>query len=608
MSSLPPSSAHRWRHLSLAALLYLAVALFMTSGALFSGQPRAVGADYTETWNWLWAQHWMADSLLHEHTWPFRTSLLDHPYGGVIWLKDPLSSLAVLPVQILGGLPLAHNLRIVLIFVASGLAFYLLARSLGVRHLVASLVGLGYAFMPYALGQAYNANTEALGLQWAPLWLWAMLRLTRQPAPGRVLLGGVLLACLLAGNQYYAMAMALVSLPFLWTALRAEPGGAPWRMSLLAVGATVALGLLLFAPAGLMLWRSVQAPDHLTVLYTPKGFTPPYVTDLKQLLLPLSPLSGATTNLPPYQDIGYPGFLVLLGCLLAPWLGPRSPWRWFWPAAGLSFLLLALGSTLTCDGHVLRVAGRALPMPWYWLVSGTPILHNMTQATRMAAPAGLFFSLGMAWSLEGLLRRWPRGRTRALVVGFSALALLEILTWPPYAIPLETVDVQPPEHAHLLARLPVEGAVLNLPLHLAMQPLSRYTWWQVTHGRPIAESLRQNPPPHIAAHIPWLGELASYQQGVRYLRGARFLGFGTGGGASQPPRGDPLLVARQLGEAGFAYVVLHRWFLDEHCDPGMSALWVEMMEATLGPGCPLDDGTTLYGVGEAAQLSLRPGS
>ena len=595
------------RGLLAAALVHAGVAALLYSDAIISAGRRVVSGPDTEVWPFLWGRFWMARSL-GQGQLPLRTDLLDFPAGGTLWVKDPVAFLLTLPLQLVAGIPAAFTACGVLLFTFSGVGFFLLARLLGAGRWVAILAGLTFAFCPHALGEAYNANTEAFAGGWCALWLWSMLRAARRPRPGAVILAGVILAGLLITNQYFALAMAVVSGPLLWLDLRG--GGKTtdrarsWRPSLTAVGASVLLGLALFAPVAWVIHLAISAPDKLNTLPAEVPLKVPNVTDLKHLLLPLSELSGPQTLEAPFQDLVYPGFLLAAAALAAPWLGPRGPWRWFFPAAGLFFLVMSLGPALMVDGHLVTRGGEPVHLPWYYLVSGRPLVGNMSLPHRLAIPTGLFLSLGLAWSARGLGDRLgarqgaPRPLLAALPLALILLALVEILAYPPYRIPLATVEASRPAHARLLAGLPHEGAVLNLPFQSHHHVLRRYMWWQAVHGRPIAASLRHSSLPTVAARDPWIGQAARAEK------------YGT----RQRPAADPG-VGRRLASMGFGFVVFHGKAYREVFPRQDSHGWLTILSRSLGQGLALTDGTVVFALdpalagrlGQEAPRFLSPG-
>ena len=559
-------------------LLNTALAVTLCWDAVASGGRKVVGAPDGELFPFLWGQWWVGESMLKEGKLPLATTLLDYPMGGTLWVKDPITALITLPVQLLAGLPTAFTCSMILIFVGSGVGFFLLARLLGASRLTAVVTSLTFAFCPHVLGEAYNSNLEAMAGGWCALWLWSLLRATRRGGLGPVLLAAVMLFCLLVTNQYFGLAMALVTGPVLAAGIYEARGRRPWKRQLASAMGAGLLGLGFFLPMALMIKGSMQGGQALSFFEERVIFAVPFVSDLKHLIFPLVPLTGPSTLYTPFQDIVYPGLITAGLALLAPLLGRPGPWRWLWSASGLLFLVLSLGPALLMDGNVIKAGGEAITLPWSWLITDRPLVGSMTLPHRMAVPTALFLSLGLAWSLDGLRRRFARAPRvafgLALIYGLGCLA--EILFYPPYRVPLYTTDVTPKPHARLLAAMPGQGAVLNLPLSLGQNTLNTYLYWQTVHGRPIAASLRVGAAPSLVRQVSWFSNLAKDQQ------------------TPLEPHSADASVPRRLVAQGYHFVVIHGFYWTVNFGDTNLRLWLDTLERTLGRPIVLADHTMVY--------------
>ena len=576
------------RGLLACALIHAGVALVLLWDAIASGFGRVVGSSSAELWAFLWGHFWMRQSLLVEHRWPYQTLLVDHPHGGVLWLKDPIMLVAMLPVQLVAGIPAAYTASQLSLFVLAGMGLFLLARELGLGRWPAILGSLAFAFAPHTLGEAFNGNIEALNTCWQPLWLWAMLVVLRRPGPATAAVAAAALWALLLTNQYWAIAMAAVSGPLVAQRLwRQRALGPPWR-ALAWLGAAVGTGLLLFAPAGMAIQASMAAADKINALTQGQvPLMPPYTTDLLHLLRPMAPLRWQT-EFPPFQDLVYPGFLVLLGALAAPLLGPRGPWRWWWPAMGLGFLVLSLGPALSIYGRVVGAPDSIVWLPWAWLSSAQPLLRSMTLPHRMAVPAALFLALGLAATLHGLWGRGARGQGAAVAVLLGLGAMAEILIYPPYAVPLASTATPRADHARLLAELEQPGAVLNLPFDLGSHDQRICLWHQAVHGRPIGMTLRITEPPSIVDAIPLLWRVGGP---------ARRAALDAWDPQAHPE--DPWGVLA-MRDAGYGFVVVHQGLLEQGRLGSLDSYGAQL-EPVLGPPLILAEGTLIFALDPAAR-------
>jgi len=574
----PPSGGLDRKGLLWTVLLNASLAVALCWDAVVSFGGKVVGAPDGELYPFLWGQWWVGHSLLTQGRFTTQITLLDFPTGGTLWVKDPITSLLTFPVQLVAGLPAAFTSSMILIFVGSGVGFFLLARLLGASRLVAVVASLTFAFCPHALGEAYNSNLEAMAGGWCALWLWSVLRACRRGGVRPALLAALLLFCLLVTNQYFGLAMALVTGPVLIAGIYESRHTRPWWKQLLTAAGASLVGACLFLPVAMLIRASISHGQALTYFDPAAVLAVPHVSDLKRLIMPLAPLSGPANLYTPFQDLVYPGIITAIMALLAPVLGARGPWRWLWPLAGLSFLVLSLGPALVVDGHVIKWGGEAITLPWGYLITDRPLVGSMTLPHRMAIPTALFLSLGLAWSLDGLRRRFaPVPRVAwALALVFGLGCMVDIIFYPPYMKPLTTTDVKPRAHALLLAAMPGEGAVVNLPFGLGHNTLNTYLYWQTVHRRPVVTSLRVGAAPSVALSVPWLAPLARSNRS-----------------AFAPPKPDPA-VAKQLLALGYRFVVVHGYYWTTWFGDDDLLNWITTLETTFGKPVALKDHTLIY--------------
>ncbi len=560
----------RLRELLAVAAAHAALWVVLASEAVAHLGDRVVGATNTETWPFLWGHEAMTRALWGEGRWFYRTDRLDWPQGGVLWLKDPLWTALLSPLTRAAGAPVSAVLEGGLLLVLAGTALYGLARQVGVGRLAAAAGAVTFAACPHFLGEAYNGNFEAMAHGWMPLWLWALVALVQAPSAGRTLAASGALFLLFLGNQYYFLAMAAVSpvvlAAELWRA-RAE-GRTAARIGWTT--AAVGLGVALCLPVAHLIDASIAAPDHLTFLDDAPQLYPPFTTDPVQLFRPFAPLVKAPPN--PFQDLVYPGWVLVFAAAAAA-AARRDRWSLVALGTGALFLALSLGPYLLRDGLPVEADGRFVGLPFYVLVTGKPLIGRMTLPHRLAMPAALGWSLGLALLLDVLARRGRAGLGVSL--GVSALAIGEIALAPGYRLPLDTSPADRPAWAVALAESPVEGGILNLPTPANFNSRWVYLWQQAVHDRPLALSLR-------------IGELPTVLRG-----GGRAL-------RDDDPTALPVDLLDRLGRGRFAYVVLQHWLLD---GPDASRAWVAELEARLGPGQAFD-GVVVYPTTDAARAAL----
>ncbi|MEC8380965.1 MAG: hypothetical protein VXZ96_11615 [Myxococcota bacterium] len=564
--------------LLIAALLSLVIGCFLCWDAVSSGGRRVVGASGAEIWAFVWGHFWFAQSIIEQGTWPQFTLLSDFPDGGALWLKDPIMLVLMLPVQLIFGVPSAVTASQLLLFVLSASGGFLLCKQLGLSRSSSVISGLIYAFCPHTLGEAFNGNIEALNTCWLPLWLWSWLKVMTHFTWKNTLISGVALFLLLIGNQYWGLAMAFAA-PAVFAVCLLEDR-TNWKRLFAAASLSVLVGLVLFAPVGWWIWESLQHSNRLNDITSGSiSLSVPYVSDLKHLYDPMAKLWKLEVLPPPFQDLIYPGVILVIGSLVAP-LGQRSKWGILCLVLGLSFTVLALGPALSFDGEVLQSErGNMYALPWWYLITNQPALNWMTLPHRMIIPATLFFSIAFAITVDRFLaKKWHWG--------LGALVLTEFFVYPSYQIPLVTTGLPKTDHALFLRHIPQKGALLNIPVNLTSNHMRIYFWYQVIHQRPIAMSLRYSEYPSISKEVPFVEISSKLTQAILP--------------STEEP--DPLNI-EGLREAGFGFILVHSRYLREFLATEPE-IYLPYANAHLGKGIVFSDESVLYPLRQEEFTSL----
>ncbi len=533
---------------------------------------RVVGATNTETWPFLWGHHAMSHALWEEGRWFFRTTMLDHPDGGVLWLKDPLWTALLSPITRTMGAPVAALLEGGALLVLAGVAMFGLCRALGVQALPAAAGALAFAVCPHFLGEAYNGNFEAMAHGWMALWLWAMVAVLQHPGWIRALLAGIGLFLLFVGNQYYFLAMVLAS-PVLGLAVLSTAQDR-WAARVGWAAAGVVLGIVLCVPIIVALRTSIEAPDHLTLLDNTPLPWPPFTTDPMQLVAPFALLSKAPPN--PFQDLVYPGW-VLVFTTLAGALWRRDRWAVWALAFGTTFLVLSLGPVLLHDGTpVLTDTGAPIALPFYHVQHWHEVLARMTLPHRLAMPAALGWALGLALFVDRLANRSALRTGLALLV--VSAAVIELMVIPGYKLPLQSSPADTPAWAQGIAETPLKGGLLNLPSPARNNARAVYLWQQATHGQPLAMSLR-------VGRLPTVLGVSDPQDRTEAARARRL--------RDDDPDAIPDDLRARLQAAGFRWVVLQLWLLNR---PEEHRPWLAAVEDQMGAGLAFQGAVVVFAV------------
>lgn len=470
------------------ALLYLLLAALLVNpgdwSSALSGHP---GVD---VYNHAWGSWWWAQSLSQGEL-PWRTDLIMHPRGGVLFHIDPVGALLALPIALAGGaspesVALGFNLVAVLRFALAGFAAHLLAQELAQRPGPHALVaGLAHMTAPYLLCEQYNGITEATATGFVALALWGWARaLHRQRLRDHALAG--LLTGLAAANSFYFGLALVLPLALILLVLLLRRRLSPLAL-LAGAGSTAALAL----PVFLLFRASFEVPDAAL----PRGGHQNLALILHNAVDP--------------QELVRPGFasydfaaagelfehsfylraslllLALVGLLRLP--RPRAAWL----ALSLLPLVLALGPYLVWNGALVKMGEQVVGLPFILLQLAVPELA-ITHAARLGV-VGIASLCGLAG--VALSRLSPRlGWPLSLLLG--GLVAAEGLWASPISPPLPSAPAEIPALvAALEGKDPADRrGVLDLPPQVDRTMLtSRYLWYQVGHGRPIPYSID----PHI---------------------------------------------------------------------------------------------------------------
>ena len=391
-----------------------------------------------------------------------------HPHRHTLAYSEPLvlPGLIGAPLGWLGASPvLTYNLLLLLGYVTTALAMYVVVATWTGDHLAALLAGTLLAFNTHLMTRL--PHLQAIFACALPFSLWAFDRLLASGRTRHALwLGLGVLACALTSGHLaifavFALGAALIVRPDVWWRVRR-------RDVLLRLGGTAAVTLVV---AVVLLWP-------YQVLNDQEAFRRP--SDGLIEATPLTYLSTASRlhyNLWSYrifrvstEETLFPGVIALVLC--AAGLGLR-PSRTLMP----SRMLLAIGLV----GFVMSL-GTATPV-YGWAYATIPPLAGIRSAARfgflvIVAVAGLA-GLGLAT----LRLRWPARWMTVVSIAALAAANLEALHTPMPYVPYEGI----PAIYQPIAADPEPGAVLELPIYNGRTvPLNAsYMLAATSHWRPL---------------------------------------------------------------------------------------------------------------------------
>ncbi|HEX9372182.1 MAG TPA: hypothetical protein VF897_14300, partial [Roseiflexaceae bacterium] len=408
-----------------------------------------------------------------------------------------------LPLRAAAGTIAAYNLFVLLSFVLSGYAVFLLARRHSCGRAAAWLGGLAYTVSTFHFFHLRLGHLEQISMQWLPLYalaLDALLMTTsrarrpdrprffaRRSSVVRVLLATLALLAVSFTSLYMALYAALLTGVWVaWMVVETWVGPHPpvptalpigagqgVRAPLLNLGAMLLLTLMIVGPALLIpMVHEVQQATYMVpgTDATVRGSALPADALLPPAAHPLRTLLALPE---PYSAGAFVGYLALALALYGA--VTRAPLAARWLALTAIAWALSLGPAL----------------PFYRLISAFPPLQVSRYPDRFALLMLLGVAVMAALGAAALLARL-RGWARLVVAG--ALLGLMLLELYPGAPPL----IAPPDNPfyYTLARDRDQFSVLELPITRHNSAwLAMYA--QTIHGHPILDGALARVVPHV---------------------------------------------------------------------------------------------------------------
>ena len=458
-----------WR----SALVYLLLSLVVTWPLVLSPQSAYLGFANIDALDTLTLRGLFAATAPWEAPW---TDAVFFPTGYPALQLTPnvLDHLTGALLAKLLPFPLSDNLWWWAVLTLNGLAGHRLGRRLGGSEAAGWLCGSALLLSEPLAREANLHHAPQAMLFWAPLYLDAVLTLRERPSWRAGAWAGLWLAGAGWSYWYYALFLAMASLPLL--------PGVP-LLPMLALGG-VALAV---AAPGLMPWLLLfddlpitsmsppdpaQPPASFSALPRGKQFIAQHSGDL---LFWLRPTPIDTTN------------RVSIALIVAAALGARAL-----PAGTRRGLLgwtliggvMLLGPYLRWGPDILLVSGQPLSLPFDWLGQLHPFLARLTWPERW----GIIFSLG----LIALAARAPRPLWFAALIAAESVLLSGNL-------PVQVTSLR---HERCWADLSgATGAILELPLRRPGLRTPRVGVHRRFHRRPVVNPILL--PPGISPPPAW---------------------------------------------------------------------------------------------------------
>ena len=395
------------------------------------------------------------------------------------------------------------NLSVLLTFVLSGYAMYLLAADWTGSRRAGLIAGLLFAFSQQRFGQLNHL--EVLVYQWLPLALLALHWLLTRPGKRYGLL--FIIFVNLQALSGFHFTLNLVIAGGLLALVYAVAGRVHWRWGLAwAAGLAAAVTLLLNWPV----WRLyLYFSDVMGAIRTP-GEVRIYSAALTDYMtsLPFNLLYGWTFGrwqppdhqFQPLMPVGLAG-LLLAGAGLVWGLARRR-------ASGVVLgLLLVLAGLLLSFGLNENALGPGLaPLlrysPYAWLYDHLVFFQGIRVPGRFSALVLAGLAILAGWGLAAIFNRPAGGRPAytALALVLAGLVLLEAWSAPLVGPQFPAGQAIPAVYSWLQRETPAETVVLELPYaefsEFVYEYYSSHHWRRLANGStgftpPLYRELRQ---------------------------------------------------------------------------------------------------------------------
>ncbi len=489
------SHATRWgyhppvrRPLSLLPLL-LAPCILLRGSAVVGHFP---GQSFGEGWGRLFAAGQVARWL--DGSCPVGWSdLLAHPDGMAFWPVDPLTTLCMALLQLLGGGgpavdAAAMSITMALLLISTGLGAWLLARMAGASPAAAGATGLVLQLHPFLLRSAADSVMEVLALGPVLLLMATLLHAWRGGGRGAWSLVGLAMLGTALTSPYYAvyatLLWALLGPLALWRR-RWRPWATGGAVMILVAG--LAAAPLLLAESG----EEGRLADHFggggmrqapSAMVVPSldGSSRPRSRELRPVHheRPMDEGAGSTAQRAAGPMLRllhrFPGGIACTVCLILGLTVRRSR-----PLALLALLLFVLGSGPSQIRHLSSPGAPELSSMLQELLQALPLTDRLGNAQRMTVLYVVPVALAGGIAVTG--RRW-------LTATLGVVALLELALFSPdLRLPTTHIGV---DQAVLDA---VDGPLVTFPLGdppawNPEAPPKRSLYLATEHGQPVASS------------------------------------------------------------------------------------------------------------------------
>ncbi|MBA3946769.1 MAG: hypothetical protein H0X37_19685, partial [Herpetosiphonaceae bacterium] len=502
-----------WTYAALSLGLYFLGTLYLLARVLphfrsaIPGGAVATIDGWQNTWNMWWTH-----LALTRGQNPYVTDMLFFPAGQSLYLHtlNITNALLTMPMQLVGGPLAAYNTALILGFVLTGFATYLLALYIIGHRGIACAVGALATFNPFHVAKLFDGHLSWVTVFWIPLFLLCTLHALDSSSRRWSILASIVLAAATWTSYYYLIFSFLFTCLLLLVRFPSAIREQRWRSELTSAVLIGGLAGVLMSPLVIPALREYRAETRAAqampaVPSRPEPVEDPgwdretatYSADLVDMFWPspFQPWWGSWAD-QRHQTMHYgwfwtiaPGYGVLALAAIGTYVAGRRARVWAILVAVLWILML--GPRLRVAGVV---TGVVLPFELLRVVPGMTLGHRPNHLAIFMLPLLMILA---GFGMQVLLQR---GRGGQLALGLlGTMIVIEMMVRP---MPALAFNVDPA--VYQLRGQP--GGVMDLP---TLQRNAPSMVNQMAHGRPIMGGYLARPPATtpLVDGVPWVRQL-----------------------------------------------------------------------------------------------------
>jgi hypothetical protein len=384
------------------------------------------------------------------------------------------------------------NILMLLNFALSGLTTYLLVNEFVPNRWAAFIAGGMYTFSTYHFWRVIS-GLSLTSMQYMPLAAWRVFAFYRRPTWRNAIFMGLSIALMPLSDLYLSAYFLPVFVPLFLVGIFVA-NRAWFRVRQNVIRGAVGLLITVTVAFPFLVSSLRVTPDIQASIAQKASSTEHFSANLIAFFLPSakSPLFGGLTapayaNLPAgisEETANYVGWVVLTLAIFGfVVIRPRLRAMRFWLVFGVAEFLLSLGPTLTVERHLV------IPLPFFRLLYGLPVLSNYRAPNRFAPAIQLAACVLAAYGLAALFARARAyldahrdAPTRLRYAAVPALGVVVICASLaesiPFSFPYPFTYAPIPPVFQQMADDPVPGLVLTLPVYPKGQDMFYQT---ITH-------------------------------------------------------------------------------------------------------------------------------